>query len=102
LATGDADGSVRLWDPVAGREVGPPITGHTREVTSVAFGVGAGGRPLLASASDDKTVRRWDSTTGAPVATLRRRSPAHSVAFAGEAVVIGDEEGISLVVIDAH
>ena len=37
-----------------------------RPVKSVAFGTGAGGRPLLASGGGDGTVRLWDPTTGAP------------------------------------
>ena len=43
------------------------FTGHTDQVSSVAFGSGAGGRALLASASWDGTVRVWDADTGGPV-----------------------------------
>ena len=49
LASGGADGTVRLWDPATGAPVGEPLTGHTGRVTSVAFGAGPGGRLLLAS-----------------------------------------------------
>jgi hypothetical protein len=42
-------------------------------------------------------VRLWDPTTGASIATLRRRFPVQSVTFAGAAVAIGDDEGISVV-----
>lgn len=35
-------------------------------MTSVAFGTTADGRLLLASASDDTTLRLWDPATGAP------------------------------------
>ena len=56
---------MRLWDPATGQPVGDPLTGHTDAVTGVAF---APGRPtLLASASDDRTVRLWDPATGDPV-----------------------------------
>ena len=80
LASGDWDGTVRLWDPVTGTPVGKPLTRHTREaklaghtlvVRSVAFGTGADGRPLLATAADwpslTAIVRLWDPVTGAPV-----------------------------------
>ena len=102
LASAGWDRTVRLWDPATGAPVGQPLKGHTRNVRSVAFGTGAGGQPLLASADTDGTVRLWDPATGALVAALRRRPPAHSVAFAGEAVVIGDDEGITLIELDAY
>ena len=49
------------------RARGEPLTGHTGWVSSVAFGTGPDGRLLLASGSDDGTVRLWDPLTGAPV-----------------------------------
>ena len=58
---------MRLWDPVTGAPVGEPLTGHTGAVASVAFGTGPDGRLLLASGSEDGTVRLWDPVTGAPV-----------------------------------
>ena len=43
------------------------LAGHTGIVTSVAFGTGPDGRLLLASGSEDGTVRFWDPVTGGPV-----------------------------------
>jgi len=42
------------------------LTGHTAMVYSVAFGTTPGGRLLLASGSDDGSVRIWDPYTGTP------------------------------------
>jgi WD40 repeat protein len=43
------------------------LTGDIGGVTAVAFGVGADGGPLLASAGDDRTIRLWDPVTTRPV-----------------------------------
>ena len=37
LASGSADGTVRLWDVATRRQIGSPLTGHTGAVDSVAF-----------------------------------------------------------------
>ena len=100
LASAGSDGTVRLWDPGTRDQVGQPLLGHTGWVDSVALGARPDGRPLLASAARDGTIRLWDSATGAQVTVLRRRSPAHSVTFAGEGVMIGDDEGITLIEVD--
>ena len=55
LATGGADHAVRLWDPKTGRMV-HLLEGHEGPVRSVAFSP----EGLLASASDDGTVRLWE------------------------------------------
>ena len=100
LASGGInDTTVRLWDPAVGA-VGEPLAGHTGSVVSVAFGVGPDGRLLLASGSGDNTVRLWDVATRSCIAALQRRSGIHSVASAGVALAIGDDEGVSVIEFD--
>ena len=54
------DNTVRITDRATGEETGVPLRGHSFEVTAVASFYGPAGRPLLASASRDHTIRIWD------------------------------------------
>ena len=59
LATGSADGTIRLWDvadPAHPRPLGQPPTGNSAFVNSVAFS--PGGRTL--ASVNDGTIRLWD------------------------------------------
>jgi WD40 repeat protein len=53
LATCDSDGTVRLWEPVSGCRVGPPMPSHHGRVSSLAFGPG-----VVVTGGD--CVRVWD------------------------------------------
>ena len=74
LASADADGTVRLWDPATGQPVRTTPGRHrrSRRVTGVAFSPDG---KLLASADDDGTVRLWDPATGQPVRTIQAATP---------------------------
>ena len=63
LASGSMDNTVRLWNVITGEALGGPLKGHTRWITSLAWEPYHNqdpGKPRLASASKDATVRIWD------------------------------------------
>jgi WD40 repeat protein len=67
LVSGDADGTVRLSDPITGAYVGPGMIGHTGWVTSAAAVAIRGEQQWLVTASHDGTIRLWEPSTGAAV-----------------------------------
>jgi WD40 repeat protein len=97
LATGANDALVRLWDPLTGHAVGEPLFGHFGGITSVAFGKWEGDRLVLATGATDGTVRLWDIPGLTCFAAIHRRTSVNALAFTGEALAIGDAEGISVI-----
>jgi len=53
-------------------------TGHSSPVNSVAFSPDG---KILASGSDDRTIKLWDAATGAALRTLRHSEYVESVTF---------------------
>ncbi len=84
---------MRLWDAGTGQPIGPPLTGHTDQVTSVAFS--PDGKRVI-SGSDDNTVRLWDASTGQPIGDplTGHTHPVRSVAFSpdGNRIVSGSDD----------
>jgi WD40 repeat protein/transcriptional regulator with XRE-family HTH domain len=78
LATGNTDGTTRLWDMATHRQLAA-LTGPTGPVDSVAFS--PDGRTLATGNTDD-TARLWDMATHRQLATLTGPTgPISSVAF---------------------
>jgi WD40 repeat protein len=65
LASGNGDGTMRLWDVATSRQqIGSPLAGPVGPVNSVAFSPDG---KTLASGNTDGTERLWDPATGQPI-----------------------------------
>jgi WD40 repeat protein len=80
LVSAGSDGTVRLWD-VATHEPIAVFIGHDGPVHRVAFSPDYGTPGLLASASQDHTVRLWRLDSRSEQATLGHGSPVYGLAF---------------------
>lgn len=75
LASGSADGCVRMWDMRTG-QAHRTLVGHAAPVTSLQFD-----EYHLVSGSLDKTIRVWDLRTGSISDTLRFDGPVTALQF---------------------
>jgi WD40 repeat protein len=64
LATASDDGTVRVWDPVTGSQVGAPMIDQSGCMWDICFLPTPRGAGRLATISDDGGVRQWDLDTG--------------------------------------
>ena len=92
LASGDENGSIRLWDAQSGESL-QRLAGHASAITSLAWS------PLsdrLGSASVDGTVRIWDAELGQELQVLRGHTgETFGVAWdlRGETIFSSGEDG---------
>jgi WD40 repeat protein len=84
VAIGGANGTLMLWDAKNG-VAGTTFKGHTGTVNSVAFNSDG---TLLASGSDDKTVRVWNTTTGQELYERTATSSVTNVAFSPDSTLL--------------
>lgn len=94
LAVAAEDRKVYIW-PVLGDHVRPKVLeGHSDRIWSIAA---SPQRPLVATASDDGTIRVWNCITGRCETVLEgHASPVRSVAFDGDGshVASGSYDGV--------
>ncbi|MGA5605121.1 AAA family ATPase [Streptomyces griseoincarnatus] len=103
LATGGADGAIRLWDPGTPRQALQVLRGHRGKVTALTtLNHPAFPQPLLVSASsDDTTVRVWECRTGEEILRLITAAPISSLAVSTDprqrdqpTIIFGGPRGI--------
>ncbi len=94
------DQSLRVWDCDRGTVV-RSLTNHTQSITSVAIQPNLGNpMPMIATGSEDKTVRLWQPIIGRLVRFQRLSSPVTALAWTpdGTALVAGCQDGMLRVV----
>lgn len=94
LATGDADGKARVWEPATGRKLAEMT--HGSAVTSVTFSRDSG---WLLTIGSDHTARRWDVNTGLEMPLIGESNGIAVAAFspAGDWLLTVAEDGIARV-----
>ena len=97
LAAGNNDDTIQLWKVSSGQLADSPVVlvGHTGPITSVAFSPDSQSQ-LLASSSEDRTVRLWNVTSRTTILTLNGDPQQKlSVAFTsdGKTLASGSADG---------
>jgi serine/threonine protein kinase len=96
LATGSADGTVRLWQSGVGGTLKGVLPGHRGAVHAIAF---SRDRRTVYTA-DDEALRAWDATTLAPRFTVKGHGAALtalSISMDGKLVAASSDDGTVIV-----
>lgn len=82
IATGSMDNTIRLWDSSTGKQLGEPLKGHSKWISSLAWEpvhlVKPGERSRLCSGSKDGTIKVWDSVSRVCLLTMSGHSSSVS------------------------
>jgi WD40 repeat protein len=94
VATGGADGNVRLWDAATQQEIGVPMSSDAKPVAAVAFSPAG---TLVAAGSADGNVQLWDAATQQEAGSALLAGPAEVAALAfspdGKLLATGGQDG---------
>ena len=94
LATGDANGNIRLWNTATRQETGVPMSSDTQPVDAVAFSPDG---TLVAAASSDGNVQLWSAATQqeAGSALVASTAEVDALAFSpdGKTLATGGRDG---------
>jgi WD40 repeat protein len=94
FATGEADGTARLWDVATHKQIGAPITAdghnHGYGVTTVAFSPDG---KILATGADDGTARLWDVATHQQIGASITTVAGVTVAFSPDGKILATAGG---------
>jgi WD40 repeat protein len=70
------------------------LEGHTGPVSAVCAFTGSDGRPLLATGSDDRTVRIWDPRTAECLIVIPVHHEVHVLTQVDAMLIVGTSAGI--------
>ncbi len=94
LVSGGIDQSLRVWDVATGEQQ-RTLNIHTQPIHAIAMRPAESGLPMIASASDDRTLRFWQPTIGRMVKFAKLPAKPLCLAWVpdGSQVVAGCTDG---------